>query len=93
MYSDNKRIVVTTYKVAISLDLNIVEKYIKKLNNVDLSNIISLRLLQLKSYLKILSIYYFANNTNLSITLDIIEWVIKTTHLFKDTILASHLLS
>jgi len=73
MCSDNKRIVVTTYKVATSLDLNIVEKYIKKLNNVDLSNIISLRLLQLKSYLKILSIYYFADDTNLPITLDIIE--------------------
>jgi len=44
MCSDNKRIVVTTYKVAASLDLNIVEKYIKKLNNVDSSNITSLRL-------------------------------------------------
>jgi len=44
IYSDNKRIVVTTHKVATSLDFNIVEKYIKKLNNVDLSNIMSLRL-------------------------------------------------
>jgi len=33
-----------TNKVAISSDLNMVEKYIKELNNVDVSDVISLRL-------------------------------------------------
>jgi len=89
MCFNNKIIVITTNKVAASLNLNIVEKYIKKLNDVDSSDIISLRLPQLKSYLKILSISYFANDISLSITLDIIEQVIKTIHLFKNTILAS----
>jgi len=57
--SDNKDIIVTTNKVAASSDLNTVEKYIKDLNDVDLSNIISLRLPQSKYYLKILGISYF----------------------------------
>jgi len=51
----------------------------------------SLRLPQSKSYLKILDIPYLINDTNLSVMPDIIEWVIKTTHLFKDTVLAFHL--
>ena len=50
-----------------------VEKYIKDLNNVDLSNIMSLRLLQSKSYLKILDILYFVKDTNLPIIPDIME--------------------
>jgi len=44
MYSNNKKIVVITNKIAVSSDLNIVEKYIDELNNVDSSNIMSLRL-------------------------------------------------
>jgi len=56
--------------------LNIVEKYIKDLNNVDLSNIMSLRLPQSKSYLKILGILYFVEDTNLPIISNIIEWII-----------------
>ena len=41
---NNKRIVVTANKIAVFLDLNIVEKYIKKLNDIDSSNIMSPRL-------------------------------------------------
>ena len=73
---DNKGIIVTTNKVAVSSVLNMVEKYIKNLNNVDLSNIMSLRLLQSKSYLKILGILYFVEDTNLPIIFNIIEWII-----------------
>ena len=35
----------------------------------------------MKSYLKILSITYFIENTNLLLTSDIVEKVIKTTHI------------
>ena len=66
-----------------------VEKYMKKLNDVDVSDVISPRLSQLKSYLKILDITYFIKNTNLSVTLDIIERVIKTSYIFDNTVLAS----
>ena len=41
--TDSKEIIVTTNKIAIQSDLNIIEKYIKKLNDIDTRNIISLR--------------------------------------------------
>jgi len=40
---DNKGIIVTTNKVVAFSDLNMVEKYIKNLNNINSSNIISLK--------------------------------------------------
>jgi len=48
------------------------------------------RFSQSKSYLKILGIPYFIEDTNLSITSDIIESVIQSTYIFNDTILASY---
>ena len=82
--SDNRRIINTTNKVASALNINIIEKY---MNNVNLNKVISHRLFQSKSYLKILDILYFIKNTNLLIPIDIIETVIKHTHIFKNTIL------
>jgi len=73
IYSDDKKIVVTTNKIAVSSDLNIMEKYIKKLNNVDSSNIMSPRLPQSKFYLKILGISYLVDDINILVTPDIIE--------------------
>jgi len=61
----------------------------KELNDIDSSNIISSRLSQSKSYLKILDILYFVDDTNLSITADIIERVIQISYLFDNIILAS----
>jgi len=49
----------------------------------------SLRLPQSKSYLKILDISHYIEDTNLSITTDIIERVLQTTHIFNNTILTS----
>jgi len=86
--SNNREIIITTNKVAASLDLNIVEKYMKELNNVDLNNVISPRLLQLKSYLKILGVPYFIEDTNLPITSNINKRVIKSIHIFGNMVLA-----
>jgi len=72
------------------LNLNIVEKCLKNLNDIDSSDVISPRLSQSKSYLKILDILYFVENTNLLLTYDIIEKVIKITHIFNNVVLASH---
>ena len=41
--SNNKKFVVITNKIATFSDLNIMEKYIKELNDIDLNNIMSLR--------------------------------------------------
>jgi len=88
IYSDNRRIINTTNKVVSALNMNIIEKYMKNLNNMNLNKVISLRLFQSKLYLKILGILYFIKNTNLLIPINIIETVIKSTHIFKNTILA-----
>ena len=64
-----------------------IEKYLKNLNNIYSTNIISLRLSQSKSYLKILSILYFVENTNLLVIVDIIESVIKSTYILNDIVL------
>ena len=42
--SNNREIIITTNKVAVFLDLSIVEKYIKELNDVDSNNVMSSRL-------------------------------------------------
>ena len=82
--SDNKEIVTMTNKVTTSSNLNIVEKYMKELNDVNLNDIISPKLSQSKFYLKILDISYFIDNTNLSVIFDIIERVIKITYIFNN---------
>ena len=59
IWFDNKRVFITTNKVAISSDFKIMKNYIKNLNNVDLNNVMNPILSQSKSYLKILDISYF----------------------------------
>ena len=87
IYSDN-RVIITTNKVASTSDINIVKKYIKELKDINSNDIMSPRLSQSKLYLRILGIPCFIENTNLFIMSDIIERVIKTTHIFDNTILA-----
>ena len=87
IYSNNKKLLITTNKVATISNLNIIKKYVKDLNNINLNNIMSLRLPQFKSYLKILSILYFVKDTNLPISFDIIESIIKSNHIFNNIVL------
>jgi len=89
IWFDNKGIIVTTNNITTISDFNIIEKYVKDLNDVDSCKIMNPRLLQSKSYLKILGISYYVEDTNLFITIDIVERVIQTTHIFNDVVLAS----
>jgi len=91
IYTDNKEIVITTNKVVTNLDLKVIENYIKNIDEVDMNNIINSRFLQSKSYLKILDILYFVEDTNLSITLDIVERILQSTHIFNDIVLTFYL--
>ena len=81
---------ITGSVASLFLILNIIEKYIKELNNVNIINAISPRVLQSKSYLKILGISYFIKNTNLPIILDFIKSVIKSTYILNDIVLTSY---
>jgi len=60
----------------------------KELNDVDSNNIMSPRLS--KSYLKILGILYFIENTNLFVSSDIIKRMIKSIHIFDNVVLVFH---
>jgi len=79
-----------TNEVAVILVLNIIEKYIKNVDDIDTNEVMSPRLSQSKIYLKILGIPYYIKDTNLSIISDIIERVIQTTYIFNNTVLVSH---
>ena len=91
MQKDHRSLVITANNVAANSNLNTIENYIKNVNIVESDNIMSLGLPQSKSYLKILGIPYYIENTNLLITTDIIERVLQTTHIFNNTILTSYL--
>ena len=51
--TDNRDLTIITNKVAFTLDLNTIEKYIKNIDVINLDNIRTLKLSQLKLYLKI----------------------------------------
>ena len=86
---DNKGLLLTTNKVAASSDLKIIEKYLKELNNINSNEVMSSKLLQSKSYLKILKVPYFIKDMNTPILSDIVECIIKSTHIFNDIVLVS----
>ena len=88
IYSNNKGII-TTNKAITSLDLSIVERYVKELNNINSNDVMSLWLPRFKLYLKILKVSYFLENINLPITFNIIKEVIKNAYIFNNIILAS----
>ena len=69
------------------LDLNTVKKYIKNLNVIDSDNIMISKLSQPKFYLKILGIPYLIEDTNISISSDIIEKILQSTYIFNDVVL------
>ena len=70
-------------------DMSIIEIYLKEIENINLDYIDSSYLPKFKLYLKILSLLYTLNNTNLPITSKIIEKVIKKTYIFNNIILVS----
>jgi len=84
---NNKEVVITTNKVAGTLDLQTIEKYIKNINNIESNYVEALKLPQLKSYLKIISIFYILEDANLPITADMVKKIIKDNHIFNNIIL------
>jgi len=71
--ADNIRLTITTNKVIFILDLNTIENYIKNIDVINLNNVILPKISQSKSYLKILDISYFVENTNILITANIVK--------------------
>ena len=71
--SNNRSIIITTNKIVSTLDLQTIEKYIKNVNNIKSNYIKALRLLQSKSYLKIIGIFYLLEDSNTFISSDVVK--------------------
>jgi len=73
------------------MDLQIIEQYIRSINHIEAEQVKIPCLSQSKSYLKIISILYLLENTNTSITADVVETIIKNNHIFNNTTITSRL--
>ena len=71
------------------LDLNTIKKYIKNIDVVDSKDVIALWLPQSGSYLKILDIPYIIEDTNTSVSSEIVEQILQSTYIFNNIVLVS----
>jgi len=89
IYIKQTDITIVTNKVASSLNIQTIKKYVQNINHIDSNEIDILYLLQLKFYLKIIDILYLVKNTNILISSDIIKKIIKSNHIFNTIVVAS----
>ena len=85
--TEKSSIVIVTNKVAFTLDLQTMEKYIKNSKQIDADHVDTPWLSQSKLYLKIIGLLYFIENSNTPVTLDIIKNVIRSNHIFNDILI------
>ena len=90
-WSENSGIVVATNKVAVSLDLQTIEQYVKNVNNIEAKNVEAPRLPQSKSYLKILGFPYLLENSNTPISANLVKRIIKDNHIFNNIVITYRL--
>jgi len=85
--NNNKSLTIVTNKVASTLNLDTIKKYIKNTNVIESKELMMARLSQSKSYLKILGISYLIKDTNIPIFANVVEKVIQSTHIFNKIVL------
>jgi len=83
-------IFMSTNFVVLAAELEIIKQWLKKVAGLAASTMVEPHLPQSKSFLKILSIPYWGNNSLLSITQAQVESVIANTPIFEGVVLASH---
>ena len=88
IHVDDKVVIITTNNVTSNSDLQEIEKYIKNSLSDNKDSITSARLPQSKSYLKIVGIPYFVDNSNTCISSENIEHILKNNHIFNNIVLA-----
>jgi len=81
MQIESLDIIITPNKVAVPLNLQTVEHYVKNVNNIEANNIEASRLSQLKSYL--------LDNYNTPISVDVVKRIIKKNHIFNNIVFVS----
>jgi len=91
IHSDQAGITIVTNKVASSLNLQTIEKYVKNVNYIKADEVKVPYLPQLKSYLKIIGVPYLVENTNTPITADSVKVIIKSNQIFNNITITSRL--
>jgi len=84
-------VIIVTNKVALSSNIQVIENFVKNVENIKSEDIESSRLPQSKSYLKIIGIPYLIENSNISILSDFVKTIIKSNYIFNNLLLASKL--
>lgn len=84
IYMKKFGIIVITNQVTSVQDIGIIKKVLKEFENINQDLIKSSHLLQSKLYLKILDLPYYLENTNNSITSELVKGIIKKFHIFND---------
>ena len=87
-WMDQHGIIITTNKIASSLDLQTIKNYVKNLEYIDSEDVESSCLPQLKFYLKIIGISYLIENTNMLINSSFVESILKISHIFNNISIA-----
>jgi len=80
----------STNFVASTAELEVIKQWLKKVADLAASTVVKPRLPQSKSFLKILDVPYWGNNSSLPITQAQVESVIANTPIFEGVVLASH---
>jgi len=79
----------STNFVALAAELEVIKQWLKKVAGLAASTVVEPHLPQSKSFLKILGVPYWGNNSSLSITQAQVESVIANTPIFEGVVLAS----
>jgi len=87
VHNDHWGLIITTNKIAFLSDLSIIKNYIKHVDAIESEGIIAPCLPQSKFYLKIISILYILENTDIHINSSIVESIIKSIYIFNDVLL------
>jgi len=80
-----------TNNISFSSDLQEIKKYVKNSLSSDMDSISLPRLPQSKSYLKIIGIPYYVNNSNSRLSSDDVQHILTNNHIFNDIVFISKL--
>ena len=89
IHTDTADIIVVTNKVVSSLNLQTIKHYVKDANRINSNEVNSPRLPQSKSYLKIIDLLYFQENTTTSIISNVVKNIFKENYIFNNIFLIS----
>jgi len=81
---ENLEVTIVMNKVASSLDLQMIERYIKNAKHVIAKKVEVPHYPQSISYLKIIDIPYIKENTNIPINADTVKEILKKNHIFNN---------